>query len=54
MFGVVRNPDYASELKALGSGVEVIVESLEDVKSASDAQKVIHSTKPDYIVWSAG
>ena len=54
VFGVVRNPDYAPELKALGSGVEVLVESLEDVKGASDAKRVIDSTKPDYIVWSAG
>jgi hypothetical protein len=54
VFGVVRNPDYIPELKALGSGVEVLVESLEDVKGPSDAKRVIESTKPDYIVWSAG
>lgn len=54
VFGVVRNPDYIPELKALGPNVEVLVESLEDVKSASDAKKVVDATKPDYVVWSAG
>lgn len=54
VFGVVRNPDCEKELTALGKGVTVLVESLEDVKKASDAQKLINKVKPDYVVWSAG
>jgi dTDP-4-dehydrorhamnose reductase len=55
---VVRNPDHESEILALGKGLKgnlnVLVSSLEDVKSASDAQKVIDTVTPDYVVWSAG
>lgn len=28
--------------------------SLEDIKSQSDAQKVLDEVKPDYVIWSAG
>lgn len=55
---VVRNPDHESEILALGKGrrgnVNVLVSSLEDVKTASDAQKILDSVTPDYVVWSAG
>lgn len=55
---VVRNPDHESEILALGKGLkgklDVLVASLEDVKSASDARKILDSVTPDYVVWSAG
>lgn len=55
---VVRNPDHESEILALGKGLkgklDVLVSSLEDVKSASDAKKILDSVTPDYVVWSAG
>ncbi|KAJ5938602.1 hypothetical protein N7466_001736 [Penicillium verhagenii] len=55
---VVRNPDHESEILELGKGrkgkLNVLISSLEDVKSATDAQKILDVTKPDYVVWSAG
>ena len=55
---VVRNPDHESDILALGKGLKgklnVLISSLEDVKSAGDAQKIIDTVSPDYVVWSAG
>jgi nucleoside-diphosphate-sugar epimerase len=55
---VIRNPTHESEILALGKGLKgtlnVLLSSLEDVKSASDAQKIIDTVTPDYVVWSAG
>lgn len=55
---VIRDPKQTDEIVKLGEGqkgkVEVLIESLEDVKSAADAQKVIDQVKPNYVVWSAG
>jgi len=55
---VIRDPKQQDEILALGKGlkgqVDVLVESLEDVKSDADAQKVLDKVKPDYVVWSAG
>ncbi|KAJ5666972.1 hypothetical protein N7462_011381 [Penicillium macrosclerotiorum] len=55
---VVRNPDHESEILALGKGrkgkLSVLVSSLEGIKSANDAQKILDTVIPDYVVWSAG
>lgn len=55
---VVRNPDHESEILDLGKGrkgkLSVLISSLENVKSATDAKKILDATKPDYVVWSAG
>ncbi|KAI9838088.1 MAG: hypothetical protein M1819_006243 [Sarea resinae] len=55
---VVRNADHRAEIEATGTGhpgkVSVLVRSLDDVKSDSDAQSVLDEVKPDYVVWSAG
>lgn len=55
---VIRNPAHESEILALGQGLKgtlnVLLSSLEDVKSPSDAQKIIDTVTPDYVVWSAG
>ncbi|KAJ6108508.1 hypothetical protein N7523_009831 [Penicillium sp. IBT 18751x] len=55
---VVRNPDHESEILALGKGrkgkIDVLVASLDDVKSVSDAKKILDSVTPDYVIWSAG
>lgn len=55
---VVRNPDHENEILALGKGrkgkLNVLVSSLENVKSATDAQKILDTVTPDYVVWSAG
>ena len=55
---VIRDPKQQDEILALGKDqkgqVDVLVESLENVKSDADAQKVLDKVKPDYVVWSAG
>ena len=55
---VIRNPAHESEILALGKGLKgtlnVLLSSLEDVKSPSDAQRIIDTVTPDYVVWSAG
>ncbi|KAK5256672.1 hypothetical protein LTR40_010103, partial [Exophiala xenobiotica] len=55
---VVRNPEHEAEILALGKDkpgqIEVLVDSLDDVKEASQAQQVLDKVKPDYVVWSAG
>jgi len=58
VISVIRNPSQsAAILEAGGKGpgkVEVLVSSLDDVKSETDAQKVLDEAKPDYVIWSAG
>ncbi|KAL1986817.1 hypothetical protein VTN96DRAFT_5470 [Rasamsonia emersonii] len=63
---VIRNPEHEKEILQLGSGhglqgkgkgkgkVEVLVSSLDDVKSDADAQAILDKVQPDYVVWSAG
>lgn len=55
---VVRNADHEAEILALGKGrkgkLDVLISSLDDVKSAADAQKILDTVDPDYVVWSAG
>ncbi|OAG45128.1 hypothetical protein AYO21_00476 [Fonsecaea monophora] len=55
---VVRNPAHEVEILALGKDkpgkIEVLVDSLDDVKEVSDAQRVLEKVKPDIVVWSAG
>ncbi len=55
---VVRNPEHEAEILAQGKGkpgkIDVLVDSLDDVKEASQAQRVLDKVKPDYVVWSAG
>ncbi|CZR54707.1 uncharacterized protein PAC_04591 [Phialocephala subalpina] len=55
---VIRNPDQKSEILSAGKNgpgkISVLAESIEDVKSQSDAQSIIDKVNPDTIVWSAG
>lgn len=55
---LIRNPDQAEEIRALGTGLkgklDVLIDSLDEVKSDKQAQNVIDQVKPDYVVWSAG
>ncbi|KIX99267.1 uncharacterized protein Z520_04843 [Fonsecaea multimorphosa CBS 102226] len=55
---VVRNPAYEAEILALGKDkpgkIDVLVDSLDDVKEVSDAKRVLEKVKPDIVVWSAG
>lgn len=55
---VIRNPDHKADILEAGKNgqgkLDVLVESLADIKSQSDAQKVLDRIKPDWVVWSAG
>ncbi len=49
-----QTDDILATVEGDGRSVDVLVSSLEDVKSKADAQQVIDRSKPDYVVWSAG
>ena len=54
---VIRNPEHKADiLKAAGhSGtLDILVHSLDDVSTESDAQQVINKVKPTWVIWSAG
>ncbi|KAK6528445.1 hypothetical protein TWF281_009686 [Arthrobotrys megalospora] len=55
---VIRNKDHESDITATAKShpenLNVLVESIEDVRSTNDATKVLNQVKPDYVVWSAG
>ncbi|CEL01256.1 Putative NAD dependent epimerase/dehydratase family protein [Aspergillus calidoustus] len=57
---VIRNPDHEPEILALAKGasakgkLDVLISSLDDVKTEADAAKILADTDPDYVVWSAG
>lgn len=49
-----QKEDILSTVKDHPEMVDVLVSSLEDVKSKEDAMKIIDQAEPDYIIWSAG
>ncbi|KAL8996946.1 MAG: hypothetical protein Q9169_003652 [Polycauliona sp. 2 TL-2023] len=49
-----QTDDILSTVKGDAGSVDVLVSSLEDVKSKGDAQQIIDRSKPDYVIWSAG
>ncbi|KAI1821131.1 NAD dependent epimerase/dehydratase [Xylaria intraflava] len=55
---IIRDPAQTADLQKLGEGqggqLNVLVRSLEEVKSDAQAKRVIDEVKPDYVVWSAG
>ncbi|PGH13661.1 hypothetical protein AJ79_03509 [Helicocarpus griseus UAMH5409] len=55
---VIRSAEHSKDILPLGKGkkgkVDVLVSSLDDVKSADDAKAIIDKVKPNYVVWSAG
>jgi len=55
---VIRNPDQKNDILDAGKNgpgkVDVLVESIEDVKSEADAKRILDQVKPDWVVWSAG
>ncbi|MCJ1387377.1 hypothetical protein MMC18_000220 [Xylographa bjoerkii] len=55
---LIRNSAQADEILAKGHGqpgtLEILVRSLEDVKSPQQAGSIIDEAKPDYVIWSAG
>lgn len=55
---MIRSPDQKATIEQLGQGqpgkLDVLISSVEDVKSEGDAQKILDQVKPDWVVWSAG
>ena len=55
---VIRNPDQKNDILDAGKDgpgkVDVLVESIENVKSDADAKRILDQVKPDWVVWSAG
>ncbi|KAI0015714.1 NAD dependent epimerase/dehydratase [Xylariomycetidae sp. FL0641] len=55
---IIRNPEQVANLQKLGEGhsgkLNVLVRSLEEVKSDDQAKSLIDEVKPDYVVFSAG
>ncbi|MCJ1283071.1 hypothetical protein MMC26_002398 [Xylographa opegraphella] len=55
---LIRNPAQADEILGKSHGqpgtLEILVRSLEVVKSSQEARSIIDEAKPDYVVWSAG
>ena len=55
---LIRDANQKPTITALAASqpghLDVVVSSLEDIKSQSQAQSIISSANPNYIVWSAG
>ncbi|KAL8953472.1 MAG: hypothetical protein Q9222_000676 [Ikaeria aurantiellina] len=55
---VIRDPSHENDILSTvtdpAGKIDVLVSSLEDVKSKTDAQRIIDRSKPDFVVWSAG
>lgn len=55
---IIRAPEQAPTIQKLGDSLQgklnVLVRSLDDVKSESHARSILDEVKPDYVVWSAG
>ncbi|KAI0427037.1 NAD dependent epimerase/dehydratase [Xylaria sp. FL1042] len=55
---IIRNPEQIARLQKLGENqsgkLNVLVRSLEDVKSDAQAKSIIDEVRPDHVVWSAG
>ncbi len=55
---VVRNPSHTDEIVDLGKGhkgtIDVLVDSLEDVRSVEQAKQILQKVDPTYVVFSAG
>ena len=55
---VIRDPSQEATIRHLGDAhpghLEVLISSLEDVKTEVQAASILSSTAPNYIIWSAG
>jgi nucleoside-diphosphate-sugar epimerase len=55
---VIRNPDQKADILEAGKNgpgrIDVLVESLEDVKSDEQAKAILEKTKAEWVIWSAG
>jgi hypothetical protein len=55
---MIRTGDQKPTIEKLSQGqpgkLNVLVSSVEDVKSEGDAQEILDQVKPDWVVWTAG
>ncbi|QKD55214.2 uncharacterized protein FOBCDRAFT_202357 [Fusarium oxysporum Fo47] len=54
---VIRAQEQVPQIESLASGqkrLNVLVRSLEDIKSVCQAKNILEEVKPDAVVWSAG
>ncbi|KAL8715554.1 MAG: hypothetical protein Q9220_000890 [cf. Caloplaca sp. 1 TL-2023] len=55
---VIRDPSHEKDILSTvtdsAGKIDVLVSSLEDVKSKTDAQRIIDRSKPNFVIWSAG
>lgn len=55
---IIRAEEQVPTVQKLGDSLQgklnVLVRSIEDVKSESQAKTILDEVKPDYVVWSAG
>ena len=55
---VIRSAEQRDTIEKLGKGqpgkLDVLVSSVEDVKSEGDAKSILDKAKPDWVVWTAG
>lgn len=55
---MIRSADQRAAIEKLGHGqpgkLSVLVSSVEDVQTESDAKKILDQVNPDWVVWSAG
>jgi dTDP-4-dehydrorhamnose reductase len=55
---MIRTAEQTPTIEKLGKGqpgkLNVLISSVEDVKSEGDAKKILDQVKPDWVVWSAG
>jgi hypothetical protein len=55
---MIRTASQVPTIEKLGQNqpgkLHVLVSSVSDIKSESDAQKILDQVKPDWVIWSAG
>ncbi|PSR88498.1 hypothetical protein BD289DRAFT_452739 [Coniella lustricola] len=55
---IIRTEEQVPAIKKLGESsqgkLNVLVRSIEEVESESQAKRILDEVKPDYVVWSAG
>ena len=55
---LIRSTDQSPTITSLGENhpgqLDILVHSIEAIKTQPQAQSIIDSSKPNYIVWSAG
>lgn len=58
VISIIRSKEQIDDVLAAGQKgpgkIETLVANLEEIKTESDAQKVLDMTQPEWVIWSAG